>query len=458
MGVLNSNKEISTNIINCGDSFNVKLSLTAAPDIVNNPTDIVLVLDRSGSMSGTPLANLKLGAKKFVEIIDESTDGSGDGQIGNGSRIGIVSFSSTATQDTALITSVADLNNAIDALTAGGLTNHADAFAQAIDLFDMASSNAKVIVMFTDGVTTAGDPPTPVASLAKAQGIIIYCIGLVGDTGLDINALNDWSSDPDSAYVVVTPDDAELEDLFEELAENISKPGATNIEITDILNSCFKIDNIVGVSKGVANILNDTTIKWEMDQLGTTSSEGATLEFSVSHVGTCTGMVKVDSNIEYSDEEGNLVLFADPSINVECNEPICIEECPTPVDVTIDGCDDTVEYDAGDIYLDSLGRILELEANIKNVCPNRRVALAVIVTEVDDNGLEYKRGIKMMVIPAHTHSTCRDIKIKCIRFVLPELLDVSNTNGSICNNRKFKARFISHYIDNEFECCNNDLT
>ena len=444
MGVLNSNKEISTNMIRCGESFHVKLSLTAAPDIVNNPTDIVLVLDRSGSMSGTPLANLKLGAKKFVEIIDESTDGSENGQIGNGSRIGIVSFSSTATQDTALITSVLELDNAIDNLTAGGQTNHADAFTQAIDLFDMTSSNAKVIIMFTDGVTTAGSPPTPIAELAKAQGIIIYCIGLVGDTGLDVNSLNDWSSDPDSAYVAVTPDDAELEELFEELAENISKPGATNIEITDTLNSCFKINNIVEVSKGTANILNDTTIKWEMDQLGTTSSEGATLEFSVSHVGTCTGIVKVNSNIEYSDEEGNIVSFADPSINVECNEPICVEACPTSVDVTIRGCDDTVEYDAGDIYLDSLGRILELEANIKNVCPNRRVALAVIVTEVDDNGIEYKRGIKMMVIPAHTASTCRDVKIKCIRFVLPEVLDVNYNHNSICNNRKFKVRFISH--------------
>ena len=79
----------------------------------------------------------------------------------------------------------------------------------------------------------------------------------------------------------------------------------------------------------------------------------------------------------------------------------------------------------------------------------------VIVTEVDDNGIEYKRGIKMMVIPAHTASTCRDVKIKCIRFVLPEVLDVNYNHNSICNNRKFKVRFISHYIDNEFDCCDD---
>lgn len=55
MGITNSNKELSKTQIDCGGSFKVKLSLTAEPDIVTNPTDIVLVLDRSGSMAGKPL-------------------------------------------------------------------------------------------------------------------------------------------------------------------------------------------------------------------------------------------------------------------------------------------------------------------------------------------------------------------------------------------------------------------
>ena len=50
------------------------------------------VLDRSGSMAGSPLANMKTGAKTFIDIIDEETDSSQDGTIGSGSRIGIVSF------------------------------------------------------------------------------------------------------------------------------------------------------------------------------------------------------------------------------------------------------------------------------------------------------------------------------------------------------------------------------
>ena len=132
MGITNSNKVINMERIDCDGSLKVTLALTAAPDIVTNPTDIALVLDRSGSMTGEPLASMKTGAKTFIDIISESTGGQASGEIGSGSRIGIVSFSSTAVQDTQLITSVATLKNAVDALSAGGSTNHGDAFTKAL--------------------------------------------------------------------------------------------------------------------------------------------------------------------------------------------------------------------------------------------------------------------------------------------------------------------------------------
>ena len=254
MGVINSNKVISTDQIACDGSLRVTLALTAAPDIMSNPTDIVLVLDRSGSMTGLPLASMKAGADTFIDIIDEATDGAADGQIGSGSRIGIVSFAGSATADTQLITSVADLKDAVDALTAGGNTNHADAFSTAAGLFDPASSNAKVIVMFTDGNTTAGPPPAPVADAAKAQGIIIYAIGLVGSDGVDVSALNEWATDPDAAHVAVTPDAADLEQLFADLAANISNPGATDIVIDEVVNPDFVITSVLMPSKGSAAV------------------------------------------------------------------------------------------------------------------------------------------------------------------------------------------------------------
>lgn len=453
MGITSSNKVLSTDRISCGDSFKITLSLTAEPSIMSNPVDVVLILDRSRSMSGTPLDNLKKGALKFIDILDESTDGSRNGQIGGESRIGIVSFATTATQDTQLITSVHDLNEAVEALMANGRTNHQDAFIKALDLFDPASTNEKILVMFTDGVTTEGGDPEPITTAAKAEGVIIYVIGLSGNGGIDEQALKDWASDPDSAYVAITPDDEKLEDLFEDLAQNISKPGAKNIVITDEIDDCFRIISVSTPTKGTASLLDSQTVQWKIAELGVKESEGASLEFTVEHIGPCSGTIEVNSHISYDDDDDNIVRFPSPEITVDCGTIICPEGCPEPVDVTIGGCDDVIEYNAGEIGLDSPGRILELEATIKNVCPGRRVALAVILNEVDDEENEHKRGLKTITVPAHDRDSCRDVTVRCIRFVLPEDLDVSGDPDAICNERKFKARFIAHYIDNDFECC-----
>jgi len=453
MGITNSNKELSAARIDCGSSFQVRLSLTAEPDIVSNPTVIVLILDRSGSMAGSALANLKNGAKAFIDIIDEATDGMQDGQIGSGSRIAVVSFAETATADTQLITSVADLKAAVDALTAGGNTNHADAFTKASELLAGPSTNAPVMVMFTDGETTAGPDPSPIAAAARAAGATIYAIGLSGSGGVDASALEDWASKPASAYVAITPDDAELEDLFENLARDISNPGATNVVVADTVSPCFRITSVAMPTKGTASLLNANTVQWQIDELGVTQSEGAVLEFNVEHIGPCFGTIAVNETISYDDEEGNVVVFPSPTLDVTCDVIVLPEICPEPVELSIDGCEDTLEFDAGDLGMESLGRIVQLSVTLQNVCPNRRVALAAILTEADDLGMEYKRGMKTVLVPAHTQDSCRDVTVRCIKFVLPEYLSVSGSAGSICNTRNFRARFIANYVDHDFACC-----
>ena len=73
MGINSANKTINVDQIDCDGTIKVTLSLSASPNISSHPTDIVLILDRSGSMSGRPLTNMKAGAKKFIDIIDEAT-------------------------------------------------------------------------------------------------------------------------------------------------------------------------------------------------------------------------------------------------------------------------------------------------------------------------------------------------------------------------------------------------
>ena len=183
------------------------------------------------------------------------------------------------------------------------------------------------------------------------------------------------------------------------------------------------------------------------------------MEFYIRHIAQTSGEKPVNQSVTYSDNEGNSVVFPDPSVTVECGIVVNPEPCPIPVDLAIDGCQDSAVIDVGDTYLESLGRILQLDVTVKNVCPGKRVALAVVLTETDSNGTEYQRGMKAITIPAHNYPNCRDVLVKCIKFVLPEDLDVSGgTPNAMCNPRSFKARFIAHNIDTDYRCCDSVIT
>lgn len=115
-------------------------------------------------------------------------------------------------------------------------------------------------------------------------------------------------------------------------------------------------------------------------------------------------------------------------------------------------------FDAGDVRLESLGRILELNFTVKRVCPGKRVALGILLSEVDENGTEYPRGMKALTLPAHNAPSCRDIRVKCVRFVLPEDLSAVEEPGSMCRERFFRVRTIAHPVDYGFRCCEADPT
>ena len=434
MGVTSTSKQINLERIDCDGTLQVTLALSASPDIVSNPTDIVLTLDRSDSHGGAPDA------------------------IGSGSRIGIVSFNQAATADTQLVTSVAARKDAADALDASGSTNHAAAFSAAMQLFDPQSANAKVIVLFTDGKTTAGPPPAPVAAAARAEGIILYCIGLIGSDGIDVSVLNDWATDPDASHVAVTPDAADLEDLFRDLAANISKTGATDIVIDEVVSADFQITSMSPPTKGTAEMQSSTALQWKIPELGVTANEGASLQFAIRHTAHTSGTKLVNESLTYSDNEGNVVAFPTPSVEVDCGT-VVQEPCPVPVDFSIEGCDDFAVFDAGDVRLESLGRILELNFTVKHVCPGKRVALGVLLSEVGENGTEYPRGMKALTLPAHNAPSCRNIRVKCVRFVLPEDLSaVEEELGCMCRERSFRVRTIAHPVDYGFRCCEADPT
>lgn len=155
---------------------------------------------------------------------------------------------------------------------------------------------------------------------------------------------------------------------------------------------------------------------------------------------------------------GSSPVSGSPSCVTEPTTPeteVVQEPCPESVSVHIDGCKDSERVNGGDVVLDSLGRILQVDVTLKNICPNKRVALAVILTEVDDKDKEFPRGLKTLLIPAHHREGCRDVLVRCIKFVLPEELDVSGKSDGICNRRNFKVKSFANYVDTDFKCCDS---
>ena len=207
-------------------------------------------------------------------------------------------------------------------------------------------------------------------------------------------------------------------------------------------------------TKGTATVLSQTSLRWEIPALGVAGNEGASLEFYIRHTALSAGTKLVNQSITYEDTEQNAVTFPDPSVEVSCGIIVDPEPCPEPADIAFESCQDSLTVDLGDTWLESQGRILQLDVTVKNVCPGKRVALGIILTETDTNGQEHSRGMKAITIPAHYAPTCRDVTVKCVRFVLPEDLNVSGgCPGSLCSQRNLKVRVIAHNIDTDFQCC-----
>ena len=270
-----------------------------------------------------------------------------------------------------------------------------------------------------------------------------------------------WASDPDSQYYRESPTEAELVEIFEDIANNISVPGPTNVRIVETVANYFDI--VAGTiipTKGTITNITSKSFQWNIAEVGQTGEEDVSVTFRINYNRTTSGAnLPVNESVTYDDDENNTVTFPNLTVTVTCDEDCEVnhEECPAINEIEVNGCEDSVVYQLDDYELQSLGRILQLNVRVKNVCPGKRVALAVILNEVDEQGNEYPRGLKTLVIPAHNEATCREVCVNGIKFVLPEELveEVGGDPTTLCNDRQFNARVIAHHIDNDFECPND---
>lgn len=203
---------------------NIRVTVTGKPSTVGckGKIDLMLVLDRSGSINSTELADLKNAANSFITALAPAADGV---------HVGQSSFATNATLDLHLTDNEASAHAAVNALLAGGFTN----LKGGIDLAKTELDNPgdghdrddtespDVMVIITDGApnrplpsTTADDVAAASADAARAAGIEIFVLG-VGVSASTETYLKTEIAD-DAAHYFSVADFAALEAALLEIA------------------------------------------------------------------------------------------------------------------------------------------------------------------------------------------------------------------------------------------------
>ena len=452
MYVSNPRKTIRPAVLGCGGTAVVTISFDAAAELPEKPADIVLVMDHSSSMTEEQMSYARAAAKRLIATVAEASGGTDT--IENGSRMGLVSFCTNAEERVALTDRTGPLLNAVDSLQPYGTTNHREAFETAEAMLRDTAGKRRIVVMFTDGETTTGGDPAPVAQRIKASGAEIDCIGLRTDPA----PLNLWASDPDSEHVVFTDDPQKLGELFRKIAAGVVLAGVQDAEIHEKLTPDFELIEIGTPTDGTAERTGDRTLLWTIDAAGFTEKpETVSLACKNRHVGESSGVKEGNKALTYEDRAGNQLRFPGPKAEIHCETHVVYPEpCPVPAEITAEHCRDAVTAELPGAVLPSLGRIVTVTAVVKNVCPGKRVAAAITLSEEGEDGTLHPRGTKMILIPAQAGTECRDVVLKCVRFVVPEALDETGDPGSICNERHFRAGIFANYVDTDFVCCDAD--
>jgi molecular chaperone DnaK len=133
---------------------------------------VFLLIDVSASMTGQPLIEAQTAAEEFLSKCDFTT-----------MEVGLISFSSLVTLQSAATSNVRRLHAAVNRIEAQGSTNLTDALEMARGQL-VAADRKRYIVILTDGYPDAAESAVEQALAAQKQGIEIVAIG-TGDADRD---------------------------------------------------------------------------------------------------------------------------------------------------------------------------------------------------------------------------------------------------------------------------------
>lgn len=254
-------KTVSPVKVNKDDLVTVKITLRGAGGFILTPVDVVLILDRSGSMSGKKIVDAQEAAVAFLNFLDEKD------------RAALVSYSHTiSTGNLTYMTSSGkeELKNEIKSLKAAGRTDIYNAIIAATQiLLKNPRENAPLVaILLTDGLHNW---PTPLpdsdfialAEEAKNHDIIIYTIGLGRD--VNENLLKKIASITGGKYYFAASSN-ELKSIYEEIGSKLSFAG-TKIEVSEHIPSYLTYTGDSSKPPYSISTNGETVIVWKVGSL-----------------------------------------------------------------------------------------------------------------------------------------------------------------------------------------------
>jgi tight adherence protein B len=189
----------------------------AMRSLEQDPVEVVLLLDTSGSMAGRPLIDAAGAAREFIDRIPTASD------------IAVVTFGSEATVAAPFGSTRDEVLAAIAATTASGGTSMHDAVITAVDLLDAAPLTRQFMLLLSDGADTESLTTIEEAAAAlEVTDVGLYVVALPGSE-YDRRPLDALSTA--AAGRVVEADDSEgLDDIYAEIADELSAQYAIAFE------------------------------------------------------------------------------------------------------------------------------------------------------------------------------------------------------------------------------------
>ena len=205
--------------------------------ITSDDREIVIVLDTSGSMDGSPLEATQKASSSFIHtILKEYAD------------VGTVTFSDDAAMVSDFTMNADTLDGAIGGITSGGGTATGTGLNKAYEMLSKSGARQKIIVLMSDG--QSGDDPTQIAQTIKDSGITIYTLGFF-DMAEDIAGAQAVMEDVASEGCHYEVDsEGGLRNFFDDIASQINGQKYYYLRIACPVDVCVKYKGETLSSKG----------------------------------------------------------------------------------------------------------------------------------------------------------------------------------------------------------------